>query len=335
MIRKSLLVVCWVSVVVVLLLFSLVLKDTESAIVAQVEPLKSAISYHKAIRVEEIYVIPGQTIKPGDLLVKVERPDLILDEEKKRNEIDRLEIERSLTVSRYNSKQQELTMEKESELRKIASEIEQLRVVMNNNAQLSSQFKNLTGYADTARQTSDSYHEVQLTALDIQRKEVIDTYELRMGSLNRMHNEELKSIEILSSQLNNELRVLIEEQLQQIKTASVHGTVGSVNAQPGELLQPYTTILSIYESNPSIIKAVMNEGYSYDINVGDNVKVESSNRQYSVEGKIIEIGARIVEYPNRLKNNQNMQMYGQEIFVKIPKDNKLLNGERVFVMINR
>ena len=110
--------------------------------------------------------------------------------------------------------------------------------------------------------------------------------------------------------------------------------MGSVSAQRGELLSPYTTILSIYESNPTVIKAVMNEGFEYEIEVGQMVKVESTNRNYKIDGKIIEIGARIIEYPSRLKANQNIQMWGQELFIKIPEDNKFLNGERVAVIIN-
>jgi hypothetical protein len=69
------------------------------------------------------------------------------------------------------------------------------------------------------------------------------------------------------------------------------------------------------------------------LEVGDDVIVESSNRKYSIDGKVIEIGARIIEYPNRLKNNQNLTMWGQEVFIKISEDNSLLNGERVFVTI--
>jgi HlyD family secretion protein len=67
--------------------------------------------------------------------------------------------------------------------------------------------------------------------------------------------------------------------------------------------------------------------------VGQVVNIESTNRSYQIEGKIFEIGARIIEYPDRLKTNQNIPMWGQELFIKIPQENKFLNGERVFVKI--
>ena len=334
MIKKRLFIIFWICIVIVLFLFSFFFRDQTTAIVAQVEPMKKAISYHKAIRIEEIYVIPGQMVKPGDILVKVTRPDLILDVEKKNNDIERLIINRTLMESKYAGKRQQLVMDKDSKLRRINSEIDQLNIIVSNNQQLSSQFGSLTGYADTIQQYGTSYYQIELVGLKEEIGFVKKQYELESNASRKIFDEEFKAYEILKRQLDKELEVLIIEENQLIKTAEIHGTVGSVSAQQGELLSPYTTILSIYESNPTVIKAVMNEGFEYEIEVGQTVKVESANRNYKIDGKIIEIGARIIEYPNRLKANQNIQMWGQELFIKIPEDNKFLNGERVAVIIN-
>ena len=334
MIKKRLFIIFWICIVIVLFLFSFFFRDQTTAIVAQVEPMKKAISYHKAIRIEEIYVIPGQMVKPGDILVEVTRPDLILDVEKKNNDIERLIINRTLMESKYAGKRQQLVMDKDSKLRRINSEIDQLNIIVSNNQQLSSQFGSLTGYADTIQQYGTSYYQIELVGLKEEIGFVKKQYELESNASRKIFDEEFKAYEILKRQLDKELEVLIIEENQLIKTAEIHGTVGSVSAQQGELLSPYTTILSIYESNPTVIKAVMNEGFEYEIEVGQMVKVESTNRNYKIDGKIIEIGARIIEYPSRLKANQNIQMWGQELFIKIPEDNKFLNGERVAVIIN-
>lgn len=334
MIRRSLLLIFWIVIVTILLLFSLVFKDTTTAIVAQVEPMKSAISYHKAIKIVEIFVIPGQMVKPGDVLVKVERPDLVLDVEKKENDIARLAIDRSVTESKYVEKKQQLIMDKDSRLRNINGQIDQLKLIVENNQQLSNQFGNLTGFADTVQRYGKSYYEIEMEVLEKEKDFIIRQYEIERNASKMIYEKEIDYFTLLESQHLKELEVLLDEEQQLIKTSEIHGTVGTVNAQPGELLSPYSTILSIYESNPTIIKAVMNEGYQYEIEVGSNVLVESTNRSYNIEGKIIEIGARIIEYPGRLKSNQNMPMYGQEVFIKIPEGNKFLNGERVFVNIN-
>ena len=127
MVRKGIFIVFWIFVVVVLLLFSLVFKDTNNAIVAEVEPMKNAISYHKAVRIHEIFVIPGQMVKPGDVLVRVERPDLILDVEKKTNEMSRLKIEQSLIETKYVSKIRILKVNRESRIRKIDAELSSIK----------------------------------------------------------------------------------------------------------------------------------------------------------------------------------------------------------------
>ena len=189
MIKKLLFIIFWVLVVVILLLFSVVFKDTNKAIVAQVEPMKKAISYHKAIRIEEIYVIPGQMVKPGDILVKVTRPDLILDVEKKNNDIERLIINRTLMESKYAGKRQQLVMDKDSKLRRINSEIDQLNIIVSNNQQLSSQFGSLTGYADTIQQYGTSYYQIELVGLKEEIDFVKKQYELESNASKKIFDE--------------------------------------------------------------------------------------------------------------------------------------------------
>lgn len=333
MIKKNLFIIFFVVIVVVLLFFSLLFRESNTAIVAQVEPMKKAVSYHKAVKIIEIYVIAGQQVKPGDMLVKVERPDLLLDVDKKNNEIERHELEKSLTVSKFEVKKSLLEAERESKLQKVNTETEQLKVIVDGNKRLSDQFGNLIGLKDTSQNNGESYYDIQLEELAREKAFVQKQFEIEMNSEKQIFAEEMKNFDIVGDQLQKELQVLLTEESQLVRRAEINGTIGSVNAQNGELLSPYTTILSIYESNPTIIKAVMNEGYKYQIEVGKPVLVESTNRSYSIEGNITEIGARIIEYPNRLQNNQNIKMWGQELFIKIPENNKFLNGERVFVII--
>ncbi len=335
MIKKAIFIVFWVVVVVVLLLFSLVFKDTNTAIVAQVEPLKKAISYHKAVRIKEIFVIPGQMVNPGDVLVRVERPDLLLDVEKKNNEIDRLKLEHDLINAKYANKTRQLKSTTEAQIRKIDAEISQLKMVIENNQKLSEQFGSLTGVSDTSNRQNASYSDIELDILEKEKKYLLNQQRLELNVESSIHDEEAKSYAMRLVLLEKELQALMTEEMELVKTAKIQGTIGNVNIQKGELLAPYTTILSIYESKPTIIKAFMNEGFKYAMEVGNKVTVESTNRKYSIEGNVFEIGARIIEYPNRLKTNQNLPMWGQELFIRIPKDNNFLNGERVAVIIKK
>lgn len=333
MIKKRLFIIFWFCIVIVLVLFSFFFQDKNTAIVAQVEPMKKAVSYHRAVKIQAIYVIPGQMVKPGDMLVKVERPDLILDVERKNNDLERLNIEQQLKEKKLIDRTNHSKVGKDAQIGKIDSEIAQLKVIVDSNKELSSQFGSLTGFADTIRQFGPSYYEIELDMLNKEKEFVLRQYELEIQSEQRIYEEETKSYKILVGELENEIAALMEEEKELVKRAEIHGTIGNVNVQAGELLSPYTTILSLYESKPTIIKAFMNEGFKYSMEVGKTVEVESTNRKYSIEGRVSEIGARIVEYPNRLKTHHNIPMWGQELFIKIPDDNSFLNGERVFVII--
>lgn len=333
MFRKNLFKIFWVLVVVVLLLFSLVFKDSETAIVAQVEPMKKAISYHKAVRVEEIYVMPGQLVQPGDSLVRVTRPDLVLDVEKKRLDLDKIKLDRQTSDIKYHHKLRQFTEARDEKIRKLDTQIKQLEMIVDNNQHLSSQFGTLTGYADTVQQLGNTYYQVELQARKAEKGAAAKQYHEEVSVAKEIYDREQEALNLADDQLAQELEVLLQEKKEQVKRAEIHGTVGSVNAQAGELLSPYTTILSVYEANPTMIKAVMNEGYKYELNVGSKVVVESSYRDYHIDGTIVEIGSRIIEYPNRLKTNQHVAVWGRELFVRIPEQNSFLNGERVFVMI--
>jgi multidrug efflux pump subunit AcrA (membrane-fusion protein) len=335
MIRKSLFFIFWIAAIILLVAISFLFTDTSRAIVAQVEPLKNAISYHKAVRVLDIYVIPGQMVQPGDPLVRVERPDLLMDVDRKNNQLRRVQIDRKIAETDYREKKKLMAMERDVKLQKLMAEKQQLQLIVQNNQKIARQFDALTGHADTTRNGGSSYYEINLQALEEEEDFINKQYVQRQKLDYEIYQEQLRALKLQEDGLNLELQALLHEEEQLIKKADFAGTIGSVNAQEGELLSPYSTILSLYNLNPVVIKAFMNEGYKYEPEVGQKVMVESTNRAYQIEGTIIEVGSRITEYPNRLKSNQSSAMWGQELFIKIPEENRFLNGERVFVILKR
>lgn len=317
----------------VLIFFSFIFRSSETAIVAQVEPVKKAISYQKAVRILEIYVLPGQRIKPGDKLVKVEKQDLSLEIERKKNQLEIQKMELAAAEVRRDSKLKSIELEKIAELKDIQSDIERIQVVMANNKKLSDQFGAITGYADTLPGSGKSYYEIELQKLADERALVLQKAERDKTNAYTSYREETNAMIVKEQESETELESLIMEEQQLISFSDIDGTVGTINVQSGELLTPYTTILSTYEDRPTMIKAVMNENYKYEVTVGQKVQVEANNRRYRIEGEITEVGSRIIEFPARLQTYWEIPMYGRELFIKIPKDNTFLNGERVFVII--
>lgn len=329
--------IVWFVVVVFLVILSLSYRDRAQAIVAQVESQKTAISFQKPVRIKKIYVVPGQEIKDGQLLLEIERPDLVLDMDKLINQKNAVISKQSKSIQDFNSRIQLLEIETTNKITRLEAEVEELTAQMEMN---NLNYSRIAALVDVDSSDSDMTMEENILP------------RIRINSLNKeirllqnhftsekQHWKILldKDLEIISGNLqllDKEIEVLKEEERSLIQRSTFDGTIGNVSVQLLELIPPYKTIISIYESHPTLIKAYMNETNQYDIQVGDKVIVESTNREYRIDGEVVEIGSRFVAYPDQIRIPNQPDLWGQEIFIKISSDNRFLNGEKVFVNIN-
>ena len=314
-----------------LILASMFYKKQSDAIVAQVDPQRIAISFQKPVKIKYIHVIPGQDVEKGDLLVEVVRPDLMYDIDKATNDLNTNLQEKEMSITNLNYQIQMNHLEKVSEIESIEEEIFQLRTQYEQNQGIKNALEGIDIYNDTDSSNFQSALLLQIEYLEKKKKQMEAMFNQKENQLEEKKKSEIDIYDLKIEQQRKELKLLENEANFLMNYAPVDGTIGDVTAQVGELIEPYTTILSLYEINPTVIKAYMNEKNKYDISVGDNVFVESANRAYNISGTVIEIGSRIVSYPNRLLQVQDRKMWGQEIFIKIPEDNQFLNGEKVYV----
>jgi len=132
--------------------------------------------------------------------------------------------------------------------------------------------------------------------------------------------------------LERELNLMLEEKNKLYVFAQVSGVIGSVRCKVGEQISPFSTLLTLHPIAPSYIKGYVHEFVYTKIAVGQKVKVLSmANPFYSVTGEIVGVGSKIIEYPRRLRRMLEVQVYGREVQIRIPKDNQLLLGEKVLV----
>ncbi len=323
----------WLVVVVVLLLISYVFRDSRDTVVAVVEPQRIAVSFLKPVEVKEVFVIPGQDVKPGDKLIRVERPDLVLDIVKKENDLKSLMAEKKWAIEDVDKKLQVLEIENTTKRTKLEADIGRLKAVLEGNKKLAREFGELANYHDTLNRYGADYFLLEISSLEREKQLLEKYYNAEIRRLNNSLQEKLELYSIKKEQMEDEIAELKQEQINLIQYAKTKGTVGNVYVEINELVPPYTTVISIYESNPTIIKAYMNEINKYPLDVGDKVQVESMNRYYHIEGEVIEVGSRIVEFPERLQPHGMLKEWGQEIFIQIPVENHFLNGERVFVVL--
>jgi HlyD family secretion protein len=303
------------------------------AVVAQVEPEKVAISFQKPVKVKAIFVMPGQEVKEGELLMELERPDLLYDIDIVTNQMSSVLQEKMMFLDNINAQIQLTKLENLSDTKEIDEEISLLKARLNQTHEIISSFETLSGEEKDKIQDQTNLTELKIQVLERQKEQILSINEQKIKQMEDRRQNELDIYDLRMERLQKEENQLSAEKTFLKNYSPISGTIGDVFAQAGELVSPYETIVSIYEKHPKIIKAYMNEKNKYQLNVGDEVWVESSNREYSITGKVAEIGSRITSYPARLMIDPEMKIWGQEIFIEIPPDNLFLNGEKVLVRI--
>ncbi len=319
------LVIC--SLAGLLICFSIVRKDGKQAIVAEVQPRKVAISFPKPVRVVALPIQPGEHVRQGDLLLQVQRPDLDLDLKKIRNDLEQVRLEKEeLNLELRHRLELELLSHKD-QVNKLEQNIRLIKLRISKNSEIRSKFL----VTDTIENDDPDPETVSLEALEIQLLQESENHQAKIRNFRSWHESQSKLLEVQESKLEDELASLQYEIKSLDQYASFDGTIGTINAELNELIPPYKTIISIYDENPNIIKAYMNEHFMLSFKEGDTVIVESINRPYRTYGSIIETGSRIVSYPNQMAPSQQAPQWGREIFVRIPEVNEFLNGEKVYV----
>lgn len=327
MIKKSLFIIFACITALILIFYAQIGIDNSLAIIAEVEPQKTAVSFSKSVRINELKVKPGQHVQKGDLLLVAERPNLSLEIEMVYNGLKQLTVLESKLINEYEYFKRTSNLKLKADTIDLNQRINILKVSYGSDTLVYDQISSRNSHVIPS-------YEIKIAAL-ISEKELL--YYQTMVEIQRRKAEFDKEIETITLQrkgLKSELLVLENEQVELRQYSPFSGTVGSVSVQLMQLVPPYQTIISIYEEHPTVIKAYLNELATANIAVGEEVKVSSINRNYSVPGKVVEIGSRIVSYPQEMNAMEQQNMRGKEIFVTIGNDNTFLSGEKVYVILN-
>ncbi len=291
----------WILIIMVLVGISMISQDRSNVMIAQVENNVYTISYQQPVRIKAIHVVPGQQVDSGDVLLEVDQPGLIAEIRRLETERHRLEMNLDQAVGQYFSSlgtavgQTNQEMER---LRNLASDV--------SNPNLTDQIHDLLEQNRTRNQ------------------ELLDQLSVDTSAL----RTQIRAIDDLLDNLTHQTSYLVA-------LAKFDGIIGNVTVNLDELVAPYTNILTLYSGKPTMIKAYYDERRATGDLINSNVLVRCTNRTYSIEGKITDVGNRIIPYPAMLNPSSETQSYGQEIFIKIPENNEFLNGEKVNVYILR
>jgi hypothetical protein len=133
--------------------------------------------------------------------------------------------------------------------------------------------------------------------------------------------------------MTKELNMLNAQKEKLVILAQIDGIIGSVNFKAREKVSPFDTIMTLHRESPSYVRGYIHENVHSSVSVGQSVNIRSMTDAYISEGDIVGVGSRIVEYPVRLRKVQEIMMWGKEVLIRIPDDNKFLLGEKVVISV--
>lgn len=294
------------------------------------------ISSESPVEIHRILVEQGQLVRRGDTLLELHNPELELRISQISHELSELRSRKTAHATLSKSEILQLKAQQEERASEIRSEIRELEAQYNLNRQLVSELRSLD--KDKAGTPGEAEtHNPILTKLESLRK-LLDlvqdpsrVYENRLANALSSDGDPLAE---KVSQLEDELRILNEDRKRLIVPARISGLVGSVNFKVGEKVSPFAPILTVHAASPSFVRGYIHEDVYSQVALSQKVQVQSSqDRKNRVEAEVVGVGARIVEYPERLRKRADILIWGREIIIRLPSENRFLLGEKVLISL--
>lgn len=284
--------IVWLVVLIILVIISLRYKGESTSFYGIADAREVVINSGNPVEIYKIHVVQGQSIKAGDTLVELKRPEL------------------DMKINEINQQLRQVKTQKYAKVNSIRAQINELQAQYERNKKLTAQLKSF-GKKNAATDQENTKNPILIKIENLKR-------ELQLATS--------------PAQIKDELNLLLEEKKKLAIFSQINGIIGSVNFKEEEKVSPFTPIITLHTKSPSSIKGYIHEDVYNKIPVGQKVTVTSlSDNKNSVEGEVIGVGSRIVEYPVRLRKRPDFQIWGREIIIKIPDENGFLLGEKVLI----
>lgn len=293
------------------------------------------VTSESAVEVRRVAVVQGQLVTQGDTLLTLHNPELELRISQISHELNELRSRKSAHATLSRSEILQLKAQQAERTSEIRAEIHELEAQYELNRQLVSELRSLSG--DMPGAASADVRNPILVKLESLRKllklvqDPSRVYEQRLSNALSSDGDPLGE-QVM--RLEDELRILSGDRNRLVILAQIDGIIGSVDFKVGEKVSPFTPILTLHAASPSMVRGYIHEDMSSQVKVREKVEVRSNhNRRNQVDGEVVGVGTRIVEYPERLRKRADILIWGREIVVRLPPDNRFLLGEKVLISL--
>lgn len=283
------------------------------------------INSDKSALVKSIKVVPGQEVNEGDLLIELTSESLEIEIAKLFNRISVLKSERAEKAKLTQAEISYIRAQNNITLEEIDLEIRQTTSELTMNETLTRDF------ASTNKSETDSPLEIKINSLKQQKKMHLMAQEIKVKDVLQESTTEQKLLENQIVLQESELELLKNEKNKLNKYASAAGVVKNVFVKAGEQVDAFTPLMEVNPRRPTTIIVYLIGKKSDRYPIGATVSVSSyDQRRNTVTGKVIGYGS-VSELPVILQKSTATTAFGQEVFIEVPAENLLANGEKVVV----
>jgi len=284
------------------------------------------INYNHSVMVDSIHVTEGSLVKAGQKLMSISR---ITSKEQLQDQvfqIDELRAKEAIWKNEMNNDLKLANAQKLSKVNAIQSQIEALQKELAHK-------KSLVDGLSTIKTEAADYQplENKINSLIKEKEMLAAQYDQELDNIT---NETAMGSNPYSIQIKRLKAEMQFDEDQKIRNISVYapfdGLIGDIMCKEAEHIPSYSTLLVFYEPNPTLIKGFIHEDLTLAVHINDPFTVKSlKDDTIAYEGRVIGLGSRIVEIPNRLRKFPDLKTYGREISIAIKRENSFLQKEKV------
>ena len=206
------------------------------------------INSETGVAIKRIFVVPGQTVRAGDTLVELSRPDLDLKISETGHQLDEIKTQSNAHVNLSRSEMLQLKAQQEARASELRAQIRELEMQYEINRKLVSELRSVKKTDDGSERDADSSNPIgiRIRQLKTELELALDPSQV---SVDRLHNELSYAGDPLAEKvkgLRNDLVMMQKLKNDLFKTAQFGGVIGAVNFKEGETVSPFTPIITLH-----------------------------------------------------------------------------------------
>ena len=253
------------------------------------------INFEKPVEIKNIYVVPGQHVSNGALLLELEQPELVMRLNEIKHQLSEYKLQQKIDNNKIQTQIKGLKAQRIAKVNTIQSEIKQLKSQHSLNKRLTADLKSImeTAFApkDTMKTSISSPLQLKIESLEEDLKLIIHQIDIKIKALKAMLYAKKKPLTEKIESLTKEIDLLTSAKEKLLIHSDNNGIIGSIHFKRGEKVSPFVPILTIYTQCPSYVKGFIHENVYNSISVDDIVIVSSlTGNNFISDGSVVGVG---------------------------------------------